>query len=155
MTELKSIRAATADDLAQIGQIADVTGLFPAEYLDDMIAGYFDGSKPDIWFVYEQGGAVISFGFCEPERMTEGTWNLLAIGVLPANQGSGVGTVMMQFIERRLAEQGERVLLVETMSGPELAATRKFYQKIGYIEEARIREFYEAGADKIIYWKHL
>ena len=41
------------------------------------------------------------------------------------------------------------------MGTQELALTREFYRKNDYTEEARIREFYEPGADKIVYWKHL
>lgn len=123
--------------------------------LDEMIEGYLDQSSEDIWFVYVQNDQVLSFGFCEPERMTDGTWNLLAIGVEPHKQGEGIGRKMMAHLETKLAAQGERVLLVETMGTPELARTREFYRKNDYIEEACIREFYEAGADKIVFWKKL
>ena len=87
--------------------------------------------------------------------MTEGTWNLLAIAVLPERQGAGFGSAMIRYLEERLTEQGERILLVETMGTPEFEATRAFYGKNGFTEEARIREFYEAGADKVVFWKHL
>lgn len=123
--------------------------------MDDMISGYLDKSTPDMWFVYILDGQAVSFGFCEPERMTEGTWNLLAIAVEPSHQGKGIGAAMMAYLEDRLARQGERILLVETMGTPALERTRAFYRKNAYVEEARIREFYEAGADKVVFWKHL
>ena len=87
--------------------------------------------------------------------MTEGTWNLLAIGVAPEHQGKGIGAAMMTYLENRLADQGEKVLLVETMGISAFERTRAFYRRNGYVEEARIREFYEAGADKVVFWKHL
>ena len=123
--------------------------------LDEVIEGFLNQASKDIWFVYEDNDQVSSFGFCEPERMTDGTWNLLAIGVLPHQQGKGIGAKMMSHLEAMLTAQGERVLLVETMGTPELARTREFYRKNDYTEEARIREFYEAGADKIVFWKKL
>ena len=129
--------------------------MFPPEMLDDMIAGYLGQSNHDIWFVGELDDRVITFGFCEPERMTEGTWNLLAIGVDPALQGQGHGGKMMSYLEQQLSNASQRILIVETMGTPELAQTREFYRKNGYTEEARIREFYEAGADKVVFWKHL
>lgn len=150
-----NIRPIGRQDLPKLKHIADATELFPSDMMDDMVSGYFDGSKPDIWFTCVLDGEAISFGFCEPERMTKGTWNLLAIGVQPDHQGKGVGAAMMSYLENRLAVQGERILLVETMGIPELEQTRAFYRKNGYIEEARIREFYEAGADKVVFWKHL
>ncbi len=150
-----SIRSVELQDLPQLKRIANATELFPSEMMDDMISGYFDGSKPDIWFTYILEGKAVSFGFCEPERMAEGTWNLLAIGVQPGHQGKGIGAAMMTYLESRLADQGERILLVETMGIPAFERTRAFYRKNGYVEEARIREFYEAGADKVVFWKHL
>lgn len=150
-----TIRAAQKQDAIAIGVIADQTELFPAEMLGEMMEAYVSQVSRDIWFVGEVQGEVIAFGFCEPERMTSGTWNLLAIGVIPSHQGKGVGAQMMVYLERKLAEQGERVLLVETMGTPELERTRMFYLKNGYEVEARIREFYQPGADKVVFWKHL
>ena len=63
--------------------------------------------------------------------------------------------MLMDYIEKKLAKRGERVLLVETSGLPNLAQVRSFYCKQGYEEEARIREFYKAGDDKIIFRKAL
>lgn len=54
-----------------------------------------------------------------------------------------------------LAARGERVLLVETSGLASFERTRAFYRKCGYDEEARIREFYQAGEDKIVFRKSL
>lgn len=154
MDNLK-IRPAVRQDIEAIGIIAGDTDLFPPDMLDAMIAGYLSETNQDIWFVGELGAHVVTFGFCEPERMTHRTWNLLAIGVDPTFQGQGCGTQMMTYLEQQLSKTLQRVLIVETMGTPELAKTREFYRKNGYTEEARIREFYEAGADKVVFWKHL
>lgn len=155
MEQPSHIRPADHHDSSTIKTIAAAVELFPAEMVDDMIAGYLDGSTQDLWFVGEVKNQVVAFGFCEPERMTEGTWNLLAIGVLPDNQGAGVGQAMMTYLEDQLATRNQRILLVETMGTPAFEQTRAFYKKVGYTEEARIREFYEAGADKVVFWKKL
>ena len=155
MSQPAPVRPAETQDIPHIKTIADAAELFPSDMVDGMMAGYLNGSTQDVWFVGLQENQAVAFGFCEPERMTEGTWNLLAIGVLPQHQGAGLGKAMMAYLEDRLAKQGERVLLVETMGTPEFERTRAFYKKTGYTEEARIREFYEAGADKIVFWKHL
>ena len=149
------IRPARGDDIPAIKTIAAETALFPPDMLDDMIAGYLDQSSSDIWFVAEQEDQPLAFGFCEPERMTEGTWNLLAVGVSPAAQGTGIGSKMMGYLEDRLRDQGERILIVETMGTDAFAQTRQFYLKNGYAQEATIREFYEPGGDKVVFWKKL
>ncbi|NET59822.1 MAG: GNAT family N-acetyltransferase, partial [Symploca sp. SIO2E6] len=90
-----------------------------------------------------------------PEPYTEGTWNLYFIAVHPSRQGEGIGTKLLYYIEQMLAGQGDRLLLVETSGLPNFERTRSFYRKHGYEEEARIREFYRAGDDKVIFRKAL
>lgn len=45
------------------------------------------------------------------------------------------------------------MLLVETLAS--FDRTRAFYSKCGYEEEARIRDFYAAGDDKVVFCKVL
>lgn len=87
--------------------------------------------------------------------MTDGTSNLLLIAVHPEQQGHGIGQALMRDAEVTLATHGQRVLLVETSGLPEFERTRDFYQRLGYTHEARIRDYYAAGEDKIVYWKAL
>jgi hypothetical protein len=54
-----------------------------------------------------------------------------------------------------LTERGERVLLVETAGTDDFDYVRSFYRQNSYEEEARIREFYTAGVDKIVFRKAL
>lgn len=150
-----TIRPTNHADLAAIASIAEQTGLFPAEALGDMIAGCLDGTKDDIWLTAEHDGLPIGFAFCEAERFTNGSWNLLAIGISPERQSDGVGAALTQYLEEELRRSGHRILIVETIGTPEFARTRSFYVKNGYTEEARIREFWDVGADKVTYWKHL
>jgi ribosomal protein S18 acetylase RimI-like enzyme len=87
--------------------------------------------------------------------MTSGTWNLLLIALHPDRQGRGNGAEILAYVERLLAAQGERVLLVETSGLPAFGRTRAFYARCGYDEEARIRDFYAAGEDKVVFRKAL
>ena len=149
------IRPAQRSDIQAIKSVVEDAELFPPEMLEDMIAGYLEKTTKDIWFVSVADGRVVGFGYCEPERMTSGTWNLLAIGILARHRGHGIGGAMMRYLEDRLRSGGERILIVETMGTPAFTPTRAFYRANGYAEEARIREFYEPGGDKIIFWKQL
>ena len=106
-------------------------------------------------FTNEDESGVVAIAYCAPERMTEGTWNLYLIAVHPSYQGKGHGTAMVSYIEKMLAERGERLLLVETSGLPDFERTQAFYRRCGYTEEARIREFYQAGEDKIVFRKAL
>ncbi|MGL4512808.1 MAG: GNAT family N-acetyltransferase [Lacipirellulaceae bacterium] len=87
--------------------------------------------------------------------MTSGTWNLYLIAVREDLRGSGRGGALLRYVEQTLASHGSRVLLVETAGIDEFEATRAFYRKNGFSEEARIRDFYEQGVDKVVFWKAL
>lgn len=85
--------------------------------------------------------------------MTEQTWNLQLIAIRSDHQGKGRGGKLMRYVEETLKARGGRMLLVETLAS--FDRTRAFYIKCGYEEEARIRDFYTAGADKIVFRKIL
>ena len=88
-----------------------------------------------------------------PTPGTDRTWDLYWIAVDPVMHGAGVGTVLLTEVERRLQRQQARMLVIETSSRSDYAATRIFYGRRGYTERARVREFYAPGDDRIIYTK--
>jgi GNAT superfamily N-acetyltransferase len=148
-------RALTRHDLTTISFILDQTGLFPSEMLTEMAEPYLSGTKSDIWLVIHEGSTVLGFAYCEPERMTNGTYNLLAIAVEPEKQSRGVGQQLLAAVEQAVSALEGRILLVETSSLPEYERTRSFYDQMRFDREAVIREFYGAGEDKVIFWKRL
>jgi ribosomal protein S18 acetylase RimI-like enzyme len=150
-----NIRAVTLNDLPNLKVVIEANDLFPSDMLDEMISGYFNHkSGSEYWLTYEESKPV-AIAYCAPEQMTEGTWNLYLIAVHPDYQGQGIGTSLLHYIEQMLISRRERILLVETSSLETFEDTREFYRKCGYNEEARIREFYQAGEDKIVFRKLL
>lgn len=118
-----------------------------------MISDYFNNSDTeDIWFTYIDKETPTAIGYCAPEKLTEGTYNLLAIGVLKESQGKGIASEMMKHIELLLKQKGCRILIVETSSDDAQIAARNFYKKIGYAQEAVIRDFWKDGEDKIVFF---
>lgn len=149
------IRNLMRDDLAAIKRVIEAVGLFPPDMLDDMTAPHLSGAAPDeVWLTADDGGPR-AIAYAAPERMTEGTWNLLLIAVDPAAQGQGLGARLMRHVEDLLAARGHRVLLVETSGLAEFAGARAFYERLGYQREAVIRDYYRAGEDKIVFRKPL
>ncbi|MGH1485458.1 MAG: GNAT family N-acetyltransferase [Cellvibrionaceae bacterium] len=156
MFKSSNIRSLKLSDLAKLKVILDQTELFPSEMLEEMANPFFhDSVCTDFWQVYEHNGETIGFLYCVQERLTEGTWNVLAIAVLPEFQHQGIGGLLMSNIEQILQSSNSSTLLVETSSLPEYGRTRKFYDSIGYHKEAVIRDFYAKGEDKIVFWKSL
>ena len=155
MVDLTKIRSIVPGDIPALKQVIDRNELFPSQMLDGMVSDYFDNpNTSDLWFTYEEEQPV-AIAYVAPEKMTEGTWNLYLIAVAPDLQGKGIGRSIVQYIENTLRAKGERILLVETSGLDEFKRTRIFYDKCGYEQEARIRDFYQAGEDKIVFRKSL
>jgi ribosomal protein S18 acetylase RimI-like enzyme len=87
--------------------------------------------------------------------MTLSTFDLYWIAVYPKAQGKGVGKKLFDFTCERVGAMGGKLIVIETASQPKYDATRRFYDKIGCTLEARIKNFYSVGDDKLIYTKHL
>lgn len=153
---MPDIRKITTKDLPALKTVIDTSGLFPSELLKGMMNDYFTNpATEDIWLTREINGTPAAIAYCAPERLTNGTYNLYLIAVHKEYQGKGIGAELMQHIERLLKNNGKRILLVETSGLPGFDLTRKFYDKCNYHREAIIRDFYNTGEDKIIFWKKL
>lgn len=149
------IRSVKADDLPFLIDVVDTSGLFPGEMLTEMVGNSLDDdSAQEYWLTYETENP-IAVAYFAPEKMTSGTWNLYLIAVHADYQGSGIGSQLMDYVESFLKSRGERILIVETSDLEEFALTRKFYQGLSYEKEAHIREFYDEGEGKVVFWKKL
>jgi ribosomal protein S18 acetylase RimI-like enzyme len=157
--EFAMIRFTTPNDKNGLMALAEASGLFEpdqTEELAEMLNQHFSeaSASQDLWFTDEDSG-IVGVGYVAPERMTEGTWNLYLIAIHPNYQRQGRGAALIRHIEQVLTDRGERILLVETSGLDDFEYVRSFYRKSGYHEEARIREFYKSGDDKIIFRKAL
>lgn len=151
------IRSLAPDDTTALIALAQATGLFDpdqTEELAQMLDGHLAGEaeNQDLWLVDDENG-IVGVAYVASERMTEGTWNLYLIAVHPNHQRQGRGRALLRHVEQILSECGARMLLVETSGLESFEYVRAFYRTCGYDEEARIRDFYKAGDDKIVYRK--
>src|SRR4028119_818971 len=158
--EFTMIRPTTPNDTAALIALADATGLFEPNQLEEvgeMLGDYFGGNSGSehFWITDDDEDGPVGVAYCAPEPMTDGTWNLYLIAVRPDRQGQGRGATLVRYVEQTLTARGGRILLVETSGLPDFDRTRLFYAKCGYEEEARIRDFYAAGDDKVVFRKVL
>jgi ribosomal protein S18 acetylase RimI-like enzyme len=96
---------------------------------------------------------LVGYACWGPTPATDRTWDLYWIAVDAALQGAGIGTILLEEVERRLVGQHARMLIAETSSRSDYAATRAFYERRGYAEVARVRDFYAPGDDRIVFVK--
>jgi len=154
------IRPTAPDDSAAILNLAIEAGMFPAhetDALSNVLADYFNGKLHDghTWMSDEEAGELRGVVYYAPDVIADRTWYIYMIAVHPKFQGQGHGAALMQYVETTLQRSGQRLLLVETSGLPAYDRTQTFYKKCGYEKEARIRDFYAAGDDKIVFRKVL
>jgi GNAT superfamily N-acetyltransferase len=151
-----NIRPTKSGDIPALAAVLDGTGLFPSEMLAAMLSAFLGANENnEVWFTSEANGEAVGFCYAAPEKLTDGSWNMLAIAVLPSHQGKGLGRAIVKHLENYLEKQGHRILIADTSGTDQFEQTREFYKKNGYAEEARIRDFWAAGDDKISFWKNL
>jgi ribosomal protein S18 acetylase RimI-like enzyme len=148
-------------DPEKIRQIVISTGFFRDDEVDvavelanealekgEAVSGYH--------FVFvTDNGFVTGFACYGPTPCTQGTFDLYWIVVHDSFRGKGIGRSVMQKVEEMLQKAGARKLYIETSSTPKYQPTRNFYISSGYTEEARLKDFYNPGDDKVIYTKYL
>ncbi|MGB3682270.1 MAG: GNAT family N-acetyltransferase [Rubrobacteraceae bacterium] len=135
-------------------------GMFSADdawLVRSMLADYFDANKDDghVCVIDDEQGRPLGVAYYQPKSAADRVWDLTMIAVQPVHQGQGRGAAMLRHVEEDLGTHGQRLLLVETSALARYDRTRAFYVKCGYEEEARIRDYWEAGDDLVVFRKAL
>ncbi len=154
------IRELRKSDTADILRITASSGFFSAEeiacvgeLLDE--TNYNGAQESGYHFLVWEGQGVQGYACFGPRALTDGTYDLYWIAVDPAAQHKGCGKALMAACEEGIRHLGGRLIVVETSGTNKYAPTRAFYQRIGYTQEAVIRDFYSPGDDLVIFTKAL
>ncbi|HEX8359334.1 MAG TPA: GNAT family N-acetyltransferase [Longimicrobium sp.] len=146
-----------SDALVGVGVEAGMFAPGETDWLEMLIAEYFDGKLGEGhgWITDEEQGEVRGVAYYAPAPASSGVSDLLMIAVVPGSQREGRGESLLRHVEDALRADGQRMLLVETSALPRYDQARAFYLKNGFEEEARIRDFYQPGEDKVVFRKQL
>ncbi len=165
-----SIRTdARPGDPASIRRIVASTGFFRPDEVDVAVEladeRLTKGEASGYHFVFVDDSTQVGPGASErttigyacfgPIPCTIDSFDLYWIAVHESQRGKGLGRLIMREAEARVLAMGGRRVYIETSSQPLYEPTRRFYLASGYAEEARLRDFYTAGDDKIIYARRL
>ena len=137
------------------GPDADITLVYQADDAGMMHGFLSEGDENSLWLTCEEGSRITGFCYAIEETFAAGTWNMLALAVLPDRQGNGTGRAIVATLEKLLRDKKNRVLIADTSGTESFAGTRSFYERCGYTQEARIRDYWGSGDDKIVFWKAL
>jgi ribosomal protein S18 acetylase RimI-like enzyme len=103
----------------------------------------------------EDGAGVLGYVCFGPTPLTEATYDLYWIAVDKSKHRGGVGKRLLNFTEEEIVRRGGRMLLVETSSQEAYGGAIQFYERTGYELVGRIKDYYRAGDDKLIFAKRL
>lgn len=96
-------------------------------------------------------GLLVGYACFGPTACTNGTWDLYWIAAAVETRRQGVGTILVQEVERTVVERNGRMLVIETSSRAAYTPTRAFYERRGYSAVARVPNFYAPGDDRVIF----
>ena len=153
-----SLRPVGRAQRARLERLTAATGLFRPDEVAiavELLDAALGGDEEYRFLGAYDGEHLVGYACWGPTPGTTGTYDLYWIVVDPARQGQGVGTQLLQAVERDLMTGDARLVIVETSSRADYGPTRAFYERRGYSRAAQIPGYYAAGDDLVIYLKDL
>jgi ribosomal protein S18 acetylase RimI-like enzyme len=155
-----NIRPAQLRDRERIHEILVATTRFTDEEVRcamELVDSALSHPERGEYLVYVAEGpdGVQGYACYGPTPLTDGVYDLYWIAVDPRRQGQGFGQVLLRFVENEIRRQHGRMLLIETSSKESYAPTMRFYERSGYEEISRIKDFYRIEDDKVVFSKRL
>ena len=105
--------------------------------------------------VAERAGAAVGYACWGLNPMSDGVHDLYWIAVDRSLQKAGIGRALLAHVEDCVRRAKGRALMIETGGKPSYQPTRSFYLACGYLEVARLVDFYRVGDDKLMFAKKL
>ena len=159
------IRPAERKDRDRIHEVLIATGRFNADEVRcaiDLVDQAFEHPERDEYHVHvleepDSGPRKTVQGYVcfGATPLADGVFDLYWIAVDPKQQGLGYGQLLLRFVENEVRRRRGRMLLIETSSKESYAPTIRFYQRSGYDEISRIKDFYRIEDDKVVFCKKL
>jgi D-alanine-D-alanine ligase len=147
-----------SDDRAAVREIVASTGMFydheidvAVELVDERIKR---GPASGYSFVFaEIDGRVVGYSCYGLIACTVHSYDVFWIAVDKNCQGLGLGRLLLEETERRIAAAGGHRIYLETSSREQYLPTRTFYERCHYRLDVTMEEFYGPGDSKVIYVK--
>jgi ribosomal protein S18 acetylase RimI-like enzyme len=149
-TEVKS------GDIQRVKEIVESTKFFH-DYevevaVELVIERLHEGDKSGYNFVFaEVDGVVAGYSCFGLIACTKSSHDLYWIVTHDDFRGKGIGKKLLEETYKEARKMGATSLYAETSAKEQYAPTRHFYDKNSFTLEARLKDFYDEGDDKLIY----
>ncbi|MBF0316711.1 MAG: GNAT family N-acetyltransferase [Nitrospirae bacterium] len=142
-------------DREGVRRILGATGVFHPREIDVAEELVIDalalGSESEYLFIFADVDATTVGYICYGAiSMTEAGFDLYWIATDPLFYNRDIATKLLREAEGHIVTLGGRYIFVETSSKVQYLPARGFYGKRGYVEVARVPNYYANGDDKVI-----
>ena len=154
------IRSVTPADTPALVALSGSSGMFKPEELW-AIQGMLDEYHANVtssghqMSAYDEGPELVGMAYFVPKEFTDRVWELLMIGVDAPRHRQGVGSQLLEAVEKAVRAADGRLLLIETSDKASFERTRQFYRKHGYSEVAHIPDYFTDGDGKVSFIKRV
>ena len=146
------------EDIQTVRDIVESTEFFydiEVPIAVDLIRDTFQCGQDYKFLFAEVDGKTVAYTCYGTIDGTIGGYDLYWIVTHNDYRGSGIGKNLIEETHNRVKKDGGKYIIAETSSIDKYLPTRNFYEKMEYINEASIKDFYREGDDKIFYIKRL
>ena len=157
-----TVRPLFPNDRARVEELTRGVGVFRDNEIPVALE-VFDGATgangrrldPDYRAIgVEADGQLAAWACWGPTPGTAATFDLYWIVVDQERHGQGLGTLLLEEMEHRIAHEA-RLVVVVTSGRADYAGTRAFYLKHEYLIKGTIEDYYGPGDDQVIFAKTL
>jgi ribosomal protein S18 acetylase RimI-like enzyme len=147
-------------DIERVREIVESTKFFydhEVEIAAELVAERFmGGESTDYYFVFaDLDGVTVAYSCFGPIIMSKTSFDLYWIATHNDYRSKGIGKKVLDETCNQAREMGCSILIAETSGLPHYEPTRAFYRGNNFELEARLKDFYTMGDDKLFYTKRI
>jgi len=114
------------------------------------------GESTGYHFVFaEVDGVTAAYSCYGPISMSKTCFDLYWIATHNDYRGKGIGRKLLEETYRQASKMGCKIIIAETSGLEHYSPTRAFYISNKFEMEARLKDFYDEGDDKLFYTKRI
>lgn len=114
------------------------------------------GESTGYYFVFaEVDGVTAAYSCYGPITMSKTCYDLYWIATHNDFRGKGIGKQLLEETYKQARNMGCKIIIAETSGLDHYAPTRAFYDSTKFELEARLKNFYDEGDDKLFYTKRI
>lgn len=147
-------------DIKSVRDIVVSTGFFydhEVEIAVELVTERLNlGEVTGYYFVFADiDGVTAAYSCFGPITMSKTSFDLYWIATHNDYRGKGIGKKLLEETFNQARMMGCKIIIAETSGLPHYAPTRAFYDSTRFVLEARLKDFYDEGDDKLFYTKRI